>query len=123
MTMITWLMLVAALLPLVATGLAKAGGKGFDNEMPRAWLAAQEGWRARANAAQNNLFESLPFFFGAVLLALHQQAEPERLASLMLAWLAARLAYVWFYVAGRGTLRSLVWLVALALNVAILFSA
>lgn len=121
--MIAGLMLVAALLPLVGAGLAKAGGKGFDNNMPRVWLAAQEGWRARANAAQSNLFESLPFFFAAVLFALHQQADPDRLASFMMAWIAARLAYVWFYVAGRGHLRSLVWLAALALNIALLFSA
>lgn len=123
MSLIAWLLLIAALLPLVGAGLAKAGGKGFDNNQPRQWLAEQEGWRARANAAQANLFESLPFFFGAVLFALYNQAEPERLATLMIAWLAARLAYIWFYVANRGSLRSLVWLVALALNIAILFAA
>ncbi len=122
MTLITWLLLIAALLPLVGTGLAKAGGKGFDNNNPRAWLASQEGWRARANAAQANLFEALPFFFAAVLFALHQGADSTFLARLMIAWIAARLAYIWFYVANRGSLRSLVWLVALGLNIAILFA-
>lgn len=122
MTLITWLLLIAALLPLVGTVLAKAGGKNFDNNQPRTWLAAQEGWRARANAAQNNLFETLPFFFAAVLFALFQGAEPEYVAGLMIAWIAARLAYIWFYVSNRGTLRSLIWLVALLINIAILFA-
>ncbi|MCK9511536.1 MAG: MAPEG family protein [Pigmentiphaga sp.] len=116
-------MLVAALLPLVATIAAKAGGKGFDNDEPRAWLVRQEGWRARANAAQQNLFESLPFFFAAVLFALYRQADPGPLAVLMAAWVVARLVYIACYVAGRGTLRSLVWLAALLINIAILFSA
>ena len=47
--------LVAGLMPMVCAGIAKAGAKGYDNHNPRAWLAKQEGYRARANAAQANL--------------------------------------------------------------------
>ena len=68
-TLAYWCVLVAALLPIVCAGIAKWGtfGKprrdgGFDNENPRAWLARQTDWRARANAAQANSFEALPFF-------------------------------------------------------------
>ena len=49
--------LVASLLPIVCAGIAKWGaiGKprrdgGYDNDDPRAWLAGQSQWRARANA-------------------------------------------------------------------------
>lgn len=122
MTLVTWLMLAAAFLPLLSAVTAKAGGQRFDNDTPRTWLAQQEGWRARANAAQQNAFEALPFFYAAVLFALHQGAEPGRLGTLMGFWLLARVAYLGCYVAGRGTLRSLVWAIALALNVTILFS-
>ncbi|WP_442597067.1 MAPEG family protein [Parapusillimonas sp. JC17] len=122
MSTITWLMLCAAFLPLVATVAAKAGGKGFDNEAPRAWLSAQEGWRARANAAQANLFEGLPFFYAAVLLALFKEADLSWLAGLMLAWVLVRLAYIALYIAGYGVLRTVAWALALALNVAILFA-
>ena len=73
-----WCVLIAALLPIACAGLAKWGmiGKprregGFDNNNPRAWLARQTDWRARANAAQANSFEALPFFIGAVIIA-HQ---------------------------------------------------
>ena len=119
---ITWLFLIAALLPIVAAGCAKAGAKGFDNEQPRPWLAALQGWRARANAAQTNTFEALPFFFAACLYALHQNASPGWLAGLMGTWIIVRLGYLACYIGGYGTLRSLVWTLALALNIAILFA-
>lgn len=122
MNLVTWYLLCAAFLPLLSAVAAKAGGSSFDNETPRTWLARQDGWRARANAAQQNAFEALPFFFAAVLFALHQGAEPGRLAMLMGFWLLARVAYLGCYIAGRGALRSLVWTIAVALNVAILFS-
>lgn len=123
MNAIAWMMLVAALLPLVAAVLAKAGGKAYDNNDPRPWLARQQGWRARANAAQANLFEGLPFFYAAVLYALHAGAGPARLGWLMLAWLVLRVAHLALYVAGQGNLRSLVWGLSLAVNIAILFAA
>lgn len=123
MNTITWLFLIAAMLPFVAAVCAKAGGKGFDNEEPRIWLSRQHGWRARANAAQSNMFESLPFFFAAVLFALLRNADTGALAGLMAAWIVARLVYLAVYIAGYGLVRSLVWTIALALNIAILFAA
>ncbi|CFN80137.1 Uncharacterised protein [Bordetella pertussis] len=38
------------------------------------------------------------------------------------AWLVARLVYVALYIGGRGNLRSLIWLAALLVNVAILLA-
>ncbi|TAM87985.1 MAG: hypothetical protein EPN41_06590 [Candidimonas sp.] len=122
MKAIAWLMLVAAVLPFAATIIAKAGGAGFDNNNPRPWLARQEGWRARANAAQSNLFEALPFFYGAVLFALFNHADVNRVAALMLAWVVLRFIYVGAYIGGRGTVRSMIWAVCLILNISILFT-
>ncbi|CCN02023.1 putative exported protein, partial [Bordetella bronchiseptica Bbr77] len=115
-------LLAAALLPLVPAIAAKAGGRRYDNNDPRPWLAGQAGWRARANSAQANTFEALPFFFAAVLYALHTQAPAATLHVLMGAWLVARLVYVALYIGGRGNLRSLIWLAALLVNVAILLA-
>jgi uncharacterized MAPEG superfamily protein len=77
-TLAYWCVLIAALLPLVCATLAKKGGfgrapnaGGYDNHAPREWLARQQGAAARANAAQANTFEALPFFIGAVIIA-HQ---------------------------------------------------
>ena len=77
--------LVMALLPVVCAGLAKSGmmGKprkdgGYDNDNPRQWLSNQTDWRARANNAQANTFEALPFFFAAVIIAHQLQASQGR---------------------------------------------
>jgi uncharacterized MAPEG superfamily protein len=123
MKAITWLMLAAAILPFVAAGLSKTGGHGYDNNDPRSWLARQSGWRARANSAQINLFEGLPFFFAAVLFALHGNAEPAYLIELMAAWLVLRIIYLGVYIGGYGAIRTLVWAASLILNIAILFAA
>jgi uncharacterized MAPEG superfamily protein len=121
MTSITWLLLIAALLPFVAAFATKAGAAGYDNNDPRPWIAQRSGWRARANSAQINLFESLPFFFGAVLFALHKQADLIQLRNLMVGWVVLRLIYVAIYIWGKGSIRSLVWAVALGVNATILF--
>ncbi|MDP3422332.1 MAG: MAPEG family protein [Burkholderiaceae bacterium] len=120
--------LVAALLPTLCAGIAKWGafGKsrkegGYDNHNPRAWLARQTDWRARANAAQANSFEALPFFIGAVIIAHQLQAPQVRLDMLAFLFVFARLIYIMMYLADMATARSLAWMVALGLNIAILF--
>lgn len=128
-TLAYWCVLVAALLPVLCAGLAKAGGVGkspgaggFDNHNPRAWLQQQTGWHARANAAQANTFEALPFFMAAVVIAHQLGAAQGRLDLLAMAFIALRLLYIALYVADRATLRSLAWAAALLVNIAILFS-
>ncbi len=83
LTIAYWCVLVAAFLPMVCAYIAKSGGMGrsrdqggFDNHDPRAWLQRQTGFQARANAAQANSFEALPFFIGAVVIA-HQLHAPQ----------------------------------------------
>ncbi len=123
-----WGMLIAALMPIFCAGVAKWGSfgrprkeGGFDNHDPRAWLAKQGGLRARANAAQANCFEAMPFFLAAVLAALQLGASPAMLSVLVLVWVVLRLLYVLMYLADMPYLRSAFWLVALLVNVAILF--
>lgn len=129
LTVAYWALLVSALLPIFCAGLAKWGmfGKsrkdgGYDNHNPRAWLARQTDWRARANAAQANTFEALPFFFAAVVIAHQLGAYQMRLDVMACLWVFLRVLYVLMYVADQATARSLVWLLALALNIAILFA-
>ena len=128
-TLAYWCVLVAALLPIVCAGIAKWGafGKprrdgGFDNENPRAWLARQTDWRARANAAQANSFEALPFFIGAVIIAHQLGAYQMRLDLLAFVYVVLRVVFILLYVANLANVRSLVWSLALAVNVAILFA-
>ncbi|HEY0201206.1 MAG TPA: MAPEG family protein [Burkholderiaceae bacterium] len=116
--------LVAALLPIACSALAKygnGGAKPFDNNDPRGWLARQTDWRARANAAQANSFEALPFFIGAVIIAHQLGAAQMPLDMLALLFILLRLLYIMMYVAGLPTVRSLVWTGGLLVNIGILF--
>lgn len=127
-TVAHWCILFAALLPIVCAGIAKSGMMnrprsegGYDNHDPRAWLARQGDWRARANAAQANSFEALPFFFAAVIVAHQLQAVQLSLDLLAVGFVLLRVAYIHFYVTDRAGLRSLAWALAFLLNVVILF--
>ncbi|MDO5625878.1 MAG: MAPEG family protein [Pseudomonadota bacterium] len=127
-TLAHWCILIAAMLPLACAWLAKAPGMGrpvgqggFDNAHPREWLARQTGRQARANAAQANSFEGLPFFIGAVVVALQLGAPTAWLNALALAYVLLRVAFIAAYLANRHVLRSTLWLLALAVNVGILF--
>jgi uncharacterized MAPEG superfamily protein len=114
--------LVMALLPVVCAGIAKSGmirtppvEGGYDNADPRTW-------RARANNAQANTFEALPFFFASVIIAHQLQASQGLVDVLAVVFVALRLAYVAAYVANKANLRSVIWVLALLANVAILFA-
>ena len=127
-TIAYWCVLVAAILPIVCAGIAKYGmfGKsrrdgGYDNHQPRVWLAKQTDWRARANAAQANTFEALPFFFAAVLIAHQLQARQALVDIFAFMFVVLRIAYIMMYVADMATTRSALWVSALAINIAILF--
>lgn len=128
LTVAYWAVLVAALLPIGCAGLAKWGmfaiprrEGGYDNHQPRAWLARQNDWRARANAAQANSFEALPLFIGAVIIAHQLGANQTWLDLLAFLFVVLRLVYILLYVADQASARSAVWLLALVVNIAILF--
>ena len=121
MTIAYYCVLVMGLLPIVAAGIAKKGFDNYDNAQPREWLAKQTGFRARANAAQANLFESLPFFFAAVIIASISNAPQHRIDLLAVGFVLARIAYLICYVANWPTTRSVVWAIGLACVVALFF--
>ena len=112
MNQIVATLLIAGLLPIVCAGIAKWRATDFDNNQPRAWMAEQDDWRARANAAQQNSFEAFPFFACGVLLALVTQTDPAIVAQTCWVFIAARILYIYCYVTNRATLRTIVWLVA-----------
>ncbi|WP_457443300.1 MAPEG family protein [Roseateles sp. P5_E4] len=126
MTIAQLCLLVACLLPLGCTFLAKSKdfGKrrrdgGFDNNQPREWLAKLDGWQARANAAQANSWEALPIFVAGLFVAHQHQAAQGSVDALAVGFVAARLAFIGLYVADRASLRSLVWAAGLAACVAL----
>jgi len=109
MTTAYWCVLIAALMPYIASSIAKAGGERYNNRYPRLWLDRQEGFRARANAAQENSFEAFPFFAAAVIVAHLTQAPQDRIDALAVIFIVARVAYVACYLADWHWPRSIVW--------------
>src|SRR5690242_4590605 len=92
-----WCVLIAGLLPYIAASIAKFRSD-FDNASPRDWLAKQEGFRRRANAAQSNGFETFPLFAVAVIVAMIIKHAPQTSVDLLAAgFVVARLAYLGFY--------------------------
>ncbi|RZL43790.1 MAG: glutathione metabolism protein [Variovorax sp.] len=123
LTLAYWCVLIAAVLPYLTAYLAKAGAYGLnDNDAPRDWAARQSGWRSRANAAQANGFEGLPFFIGAVVIAHQLGAAQGRIDLLAGAYVLLRVIYIGLYVKGIGGARSLVWALGFIANVALLFA-
>jgi uncharacterized MAPEG superfamily protein len=105
------LALIQVLLPSVIrsreTGLGHNGGPRDDPGPPVGKLTG------RLMRAQGNLFETLPVFAVAIVIA--HLAGREGTLTLWGAWLyiIARVVYLPLYAAGVPFLRSLVWLVSL----------
>ena len=106
--------LLAGLLPVVCAGIAKWGDRGYDNRNPRDWLAQQTGFRARANAAQQNSFEAFAFFAVGVVMALLAGVDDAKVVSAAWFFLGMRVAYIYAYVTDRASLRTLVWVMGYA---------
>ncbi len=124
LTLAYWCVLIAVALPYLCAYIAKAGG-GFalrDNRAPREWAARQSGWSARANAAQHNSFEGLPFFIGAVIMAHQFGAAQQTLNLLAVAYVLLRMVFIALYLRGLSSLRSVVWAMGFLVNVAIVFA-
>ena len=112
---IIYLILIACLLPYVFTLIAKkmAGFKARDNQNPREFLSHTTGLAARANAVQQNSFESLPLFIAAILMAEYMVISQTVIMTFGIAYLVLRVLYGICYLANWATLRSIVWLLSL----------
>ena len=102
MTVAFWCVLAAALLPYVAIQFVRRR----DNEAPRANQAALTGRDALANGAHLNAFEAFPFFAFAVVSAQVFRGPNLYVDALAVAFVLIRLAHMWAYIAGMGSLRS-----------------
>jgi uncharacterized MAPEG superfamily protein len=115
--------LVAGLLPYLWTAVAKAVGPRYDNRHVREWQSRLTGRPLRAHYAHLNAFEAFPFFAASVLAALLAQADAQRVATLAIAFVVARVLHGIAYVADVAIARSLAWFVGFGCAVAILLTA
>lgn len=119
---IIYLILIACLLPYVFAIIAKKTG-GFtakDNQHPREFLAKTTGLAARANAAQQNSFESLPLFIAAVLMAEYMVVPQSVIMTLGIGYLVFRILFGICYLANWSTLRSIFWLLSVLCPITLL---
>ena len=119
---IVYLILIACLLPYAFSLLARllGGFKVADNQNPRAFLANTTGLAARANAVQQNSFESLPLFIAAVLMAEYMVISQFVIMMLGIAYIVLRILYGICYLANWSSLRSVVWVLSMACPILLL---
>lgn len=115
LTMLAWT-LVLAFIQILLFDVARTGQYGLkwntgarDENMPPLSPVA-----SRLQRAQNNLFETLPLFIAAVLIAHVADKNSVLTHNGALIYLVGRVIYVPLYAFGVKQLRSLVWLAATA---------
>jgi uncharacterized MAPEG superfamily protein len=118
MTIAYWCVLIAAMLPLLLTAVAKFSGPGFNNRRVRDFQASLTGFRQRAHWAHLNSIEAFPPFAAAVIIAQQLHVAQGTLDGLAIGFIVARLVYAGFYLADQATLRSLAWVAAVGCWVA-----
>ncbi|MBR0754992.1 MAPEG family protein [Bradyrhizobium jicamae] len=122
MTVAEWCVFGAVLLYLLTLAAAKLTAiRRFDNANPRDPAFFQDPVRARALGAHQNGIETFPFFAFAVVLAEFRLGSLRLIDELAVLFLIVRIAYVFTYVGNRPTLRSILWNIGFAINVAIFF--
>ena len=122
MTVAEWCIFGTLMLTLLTIAPIKwIGFRDFDNAKPRDPAFYADPLRGRALGAHQNGIEAFPFFAIAVLLA-EFRAGPQRLIDeLAILFLIVRIAYVLTYLGDRPTLRSILWSIGFAINLAIFF--
>ena len=114
LTVLAWT-LVLALVQILLASTLRTNETGLPYNMSARDSDAPPPGRltARAQRAQRNLFETLPLFAAAVLIA--HVANIHTSLTVLACWLylGARLVYLPLYVFGVPVLRSLVWAVSL----------
>jgi len=96
--------------------LAKVlGGFGVaDNSHPRDVVAKYTGRAARANAAQQNSYESLPIFLASVIVAMLFFVPQVVINYLAVVYVMLRVIYGIAYIVNLPTLRSIIWTLSMA---------
>ena len=122
MTVAEWCVFGTLMLYLLTIAAVKwIGFRRFDNAKPRNPDFYQDPIRARALGAHQNGIEAFPFFAVAVLLAEFRLGPQHLIDELAVLFLIVRIAYVFTYLGNRPTLRSILWSIGFAINIAIFF--
>jgi uncharacterized MAPEG superfamily protein len=122
MTVAEWCVFLSLMLYLASIAAVKWLRSGrFDNAKPRDPAFYQDPIAARSLGAHQNGIESFPFFAVAVLLAEFRACPQNLINELAVLFVIVRIAYVFTYIGNRPTLRSILWSIGFAINIAIFF--
>jgi len=122
MTIAEWCVFASLMLCLLSIASVKWLGFGrFDTSKPRDPAFYEDPIAARALGAHQNGIESFPFFAAAVLLAEFRACPQNLINELAVLFVIVRIAYVFTYIGNRPTLRSILWSIGFAINIAIFF--
>ena len=103
----------------VARGQAQQP-EGYDNAHPRAQQAKLSGVAARAHAAHQNAIEAFAPFAAGVLACKLSGVDADQVAALSMAFVTLRIVYLLLYLKNLATPRSIVWILAFLLTLALL---
>ena len=122
MTIAEWCVFAIVMLYLVSIAPIKwLRFRRFDNSKPRDPAFYESPFAARALGAHQNGIEAFPFFAAAVLLAEFRACPQNLINELAVLFVIVRIAYVFTYLGNRPTLRSILWSLGFAINIAIFF--
>jgi len=122
MTVAEWCIFASLMLSLLSIASVKWLRFGrFDNSKPRDPAFYESPFAARALGAHQNGIEAFPFFAAAVLLAEFRACPQNLINELAVLFVIVRIAYVFTYIGNRPTLRSILWSIGFAINLAIFF--
>jgi uncharacterized MAPEG superfamily protein len=122
MTVAEWCVFASLMLTLLSIASVKWLRAGrFDNSKPRDPAFYESPFAARALGAHQNGIEAFPFFAAAVLLAEFRACPQNLINELAVLFVIVRVAYVFTYIGNRPTLRSILWSIGFAINIAIFF--
>ena len=112
-----WCVLIAALMPVVLAGYAKAGSR--DNHHPRDTVSGLPDAKRRAYAAHQNAYENFPFFAVAVITATTLGASISTVNILAALYVVLRGVHAVLYINDAAAARSAAYGAGLLINIAI----
>ena len=113
---------IAIIMPIILAGIAKKGSEiPIDNNEPRDHIRHLKKRAKYAYGAEQNCYESFPPFAIAVLAAHLMDGTQLTIDILAGLYIFSRLMYVTFYLQGRGTLRSVTYIVGLIATISLFF--
>ena len=113
---------IALIKPIVLAGISKKGSEiSVNNNDPRDHIRHLKEKAKYAYGAEQNCYESFPPFAIAVLVAHLTGGTQLTIDILAGLYIVARLMYIVFYMQGKGTLRSVTYMIGLIATISLFF--